>query len=295
MKVRTKNFSFFVLGVLFSLNILAWIAVYNLSKPQLLVVNFFDVGQGDAIFIVSPQRHQVLIDGGPGPAILEKLAIEMPFYDRSLDLIVLTHPERDHISGLIEVLKRYEVENILWTGVVRNNSEYEEWIELIREEKAKIFIAKFGQKIICPGSHPEEKRGYMEILHPLENLEGQEFKNNSNDTSIVVKLVFNKDTFLFTGDISSKIERDLKLANLQLKTDILKVAHHGSKYSSSDYFLESALPEIAVIQVGKNSYGHPTEEVLRRLEKFAIKILRTDLDGDIKIVSDGKNYEISNF
>jgi len=135
----------------------------------------------------------------------------------------------------------------------------------------------------------------MEILHPLENLEGREFENNSNDTSIVIKLVFNKDTFLFTGDISSKIEEDLKLANLPLKADILKVAHHGSKYSSSDYFLESVLPEIAVIQVGENSYGHPTEEALRRLEKFGIKILRTDLDGDIKIVSDGKNYEISYF
>ncbi|MBL7150302.1 MAG: MBL fold metallo-hydrolase [Candidatus Pacebacteria bacterium] len=295
MKARTKNFSFFILGVLFSLNILAWIAVYGLSKPQLLAVNFFDVGQGDAILIVSPQRHQILIDGGPGPAILEKLAAEMPFYDRSLDLIILTHPERDHISGLIEVLKRYEVENILWTGVVRNSSEYEEWIKLIKEEKAKIFIAKFGQKIICPGSHPEQKGEYMEILHPLENLEGREFENNSNDTSIVIKLVFNKETFLFTGDISSKIEKDLKLANLPLKADILKVAHHGSKYSSSDYFLESVLPEIAVIQVGKNSYGHPTEEALRRFEKFGIKILRTDLDGDIKIVSDGKNYEISYF
>lgn len=295
MKARTKNFSFFILGVLFSLNILAWIAVYGLSKPQLLAVNFFDVGQGDAILIVSPQRHQILIDGGPGPAILEKLAAEMPFYDRSLDLIILTHPERDHISGLIEVLKRYEVENILWTGVVRNSSEYEEWIKLIKEEKAKIFIAKFGQKIICSGSHPEQKGEYMEILHPLENLEGREFENNSNDTSIVIKLVFNKETFLFTGDISSKIEKDLKLANLPLKADILKVAHHGSKYSSSDYFLESVLPEIAVIQVGKNSYGHPTEEALRRFEKFGIKILRTDLNGDIKIVSDGKNYEISYF
>lgn len=295
MKVRTKNFSFFILGVLFSLNILAWIAVYGLSKPQLLAVNFFDVGQGDAIFIKSPQGHQILIDGGPGPAILEKLAAEMPFYDRSLDLIILTHPERDHISGLIEVLKRYEVENILWTGVVRNTSEYEEWIKLIKEEKAKIFIAKFGQKIICQGNHPEEKGGYMEILHPLENLEGREFENNSNDTSIVIKLVFNKETFLFTGDISSKIEEDLKLANLPLKADILKVAHHGSRYSSSDYFLESVLPEIAVIQVGENSYGHPAEESLKRLEKFGIKILRTNLDGDIKIVSDGKNYEVPNF
>jgi len=292
MKFRTKNFSFFILGILFFLNILAWIAVYDLSNPQVFSVSFFDVGQGDAIFIESPQRHQVLIDGGPGPAILEKLGREMPFYDRSLDLIVLTHPDKDHISGLIEVLKRYDVENVLWTGIVRDTSEYEEWIELIKEEEAEIFIAKFGQKIIYPGSDPKEKQGYMEVLYPLESLEGQEFKNSSNDTSIVLKLVFNKNTFLFTGDISSKVEKDLKLANIQLKTDILKVAHHGSKYSSSDYFLESALPEVAVIQVGKNSYGHPADEVLSRLEKFGIKILRTDKQDDIKIVSDGDNFEI---
>ena len=295
MKAGTKNFSLFILGALFFLNILAWTAVYDLSNSRFLEVNFFDVGQGDSIFIETPQRHQILIDGGPSSVVLEKLGKEIPFFDKTIDLIILTHPERDHISGLIEVLKRYEVENILWTGAIRNTSEYQEWIKLIREEKAKIFIAKSGQKIICPAGKEGRKGEYMEILHPLESLEGREFKNDSNDTSIVIKLVFDKESFLFTGDISAKTEENLKAANFLLKSDILKVAHHGSRYSSSDYFLESVLPKIAVIQVGKNSYGHPSEETLSRLEKFGIKILRTDLDGDIKIVSDGEKYEISNF
>ena len=112
-------------------NALAWVAVFDLSQPRFLEVHFFDVGQGDAIFIETPQSHQILIDGGPTSAILEKLGKEMPFWDRSLDLVILTHPERDHITGLFEVFKKYKVENILWTGVLRDTVEFKEWQRLI--------------------------------------------------------------------------------------------------------------------------------------------------------------------
>ncbi|GAH21548.1 unnamed protein product, partial [marine sediment metagenome] len=123
MKNKAKNFVYFILSFLFLLNILAWLAVYDLNKPQLLEVNFFDVGQGEVIFIETPSRHQILIDGGPSSVILEKLTENLPFWDRTIDLIILTHPEHDHLAGLIEVLKRYKVENILWTGVVRDTAE----------------------------------------------------------------------------------------------------------------------------------------------------------------------------
>lgn len=285
MKVRTKNFSFFILGVLFSLNILAWIAVYNLSKPQLLVVNFFDVGQGDAIFITSPQRHQILIDGGPGPAILEKLATEMPFYDRSLDLIVLTHPEHDHIAGLIEVLKRYKVDYILWTGIIRNTSEYEEWLKTIAQENAQIKIAKAGQRIIA-------SRMVLDILYPFENLEDKKVKN-TNNTSIISHLIFGNNSFLFTGDAYKSVEKKLIESKTNIDSDVLKVGHHGSKTSSAKDFIEKVSPAIAVIQCGKNNpYGHPRPETLETLAKYDIKILRTDLDGDIKIISDGTKIKI---
>ncbi|GAI23902.1 unnamed protein product, partial [marine sediment metagenome] len=135
MKKGAREVSFFILGLLIFLNILAWLAVYDLNKPQLLEVNFFDVGQGEAIFIETSSRHQILIDGGPSPVILEKLAESLPFWDRKIDLIILTHPEHDHLAGLIEVLKRYKVENILWTGVVRDTAEYKEWQRLIRDEE----------------------------------------------------------------------------------------------------------------------------------------------------------------
>ena len=285
MKTRRTNFPLFILGILIFLNILSWIAVWDFNKSHYLEVVFFNVGQGDAIFIETPQRNQILIDGGPNATILEKLAKEMPFYDRSLDLVILTHPETDHMLGLIEVLKRYQAEYILWTGITRDIPDYKEWQRVVREEKANLIIAQAGQRVRIA------RDIYLDILYPFEALGGKVAKN-SNDTSVVVRLTFKKNSFLFTGDISEKVEEDLAVSNFPIQSNVLKVAHHGSKTSSSDYFLENVLPDIAVIQVGKNSYGHPTEEVLSRLRKLGIKIFRTDKDGDIKIFSDGENLKI---
>ncbi|MDP3763597.1 MAG: MBL fold metallo-hydrolase, partial [bacterium] len=142
-----RNPVLIILGILVGLNLLAWLAVWELGSGTGLEVTFFDVGQGDAVFIETPQGQQILIDGGPSSVILEKLGKEMPFWDRTIDLIILTHPERDHLAGLLEVLKSYKVENILWTGVVRDTAEYKEWQKLIQEEGAKIFIAKAGLRI----------------------------------------------------------------------------------------------------------------------------------------------------
>ena len=285
-----RKFVLFVLAFLVFLNILAWIAVFEISKPHFLEVVFFDVGQGDAIFIETPQRHQILIDGGPSSIILEKLSKEMPFWDRSIDLVILTHPERDHLAGLIEVLEKYKVENILWTGVIRDTAEFKEWQNLIKKEKAKIFIAKAGQRIFSLASGVGNWE--IKILYPFENLKDKEFKN-SNNTSIVSKLNFNQISFLLTGDVYQSVERDLigKYSG-KLNANILKVAHHGSKTSTSEEFLKEVLPKIAVISVGKNKYGHPHQEVLEKLEKFGIKIQRTDKDGNIKIISDGVTFKL---
>jgi len=288
---RSRSFVFYFFGFLVLLNILAGIVALDLSKARFLEVNFFDIGQGDSIFVESPKRHQILIDGGPGSAILEKLGKEMPFWDRTIDLVILTHPERDHMAGLLEVLKRYKVENILWTGIVRDTQEFKEWEKAIEEEKANIKIAQSGQKItVLPG------KLYIEILYPFENLTGQEIKN-SNNTSVVSRLVFNGNSFLFTGDIQKSTEKKLTESENILNSDVLKVSHHGSKSASSKEFMGRVLPEIVVISVGKgNSYGHPHQEVLDILESYGIRILRTDQAGDIKIISDGENikHEIPN-
>ncbi|HDZ54372.1 MAG TPA: MBL fold metallo-hydrolase [Candidatus Nealsonbacteria bacterium] len=284
--MKKNNAVFIILGLLFFFNIFAWVVVYDLSQPRFLEVTFFDVGQGDAIFIETPQGHQILIDGGPDSTVLEKLGKEMPFWDRTIDLVILTHPEHDHFAGLLQVLKRYKIDYILWTGIIRDTNEYQEWRRLIEEEKAEIKIAKAGQKIKLTDNI------YIDILHPFENLEGQESKN-SNNTSIINFLVFGQHSWLFTGDAYKSVEKELIKKNTDLTADILKIGHHGSKTSTAPEFIEQISPEIAVISAGRdNRYGHPSQEVLEILESHGIRVLRTDIDGDIKIISDGMDIII---
>ena len=277
-----------VLAILVCLNILAWLAVYNLSQPQFLEVTFFDVGQGDAIFIETPENHQILIDGGPNETILEKLGQEMPFWDRTIDLVLLTHPESDHMAGLIEVLKRYDVENVLWTGVLRDTGEFKEWQSLIANEGAQVKIAEAGKRINC--SKADLNECYIDILFPFESFKGEEVKN-PNNTSIIARLLFGETSFLFTGDAFKEVERELVKRSAEIDSDILKVGHHGSKTSTAKEFIELVSPETAVISVGKdNRYGHPYQEVIENLE--GARVLRTDIEGDIKIISDGTSYKV---
>ncbi len=300
MMSQKKKLVFGIMSVLFTVDILVSLAVYDLSRRNFLEVDFFDVGQGDATFIRTPEGRQILIDGGPSSAILEKLGGSLPFWDRTLDLIILTHPENDHLLGLIEVLKNYEVGNILWTGIVRDTENYKEWERLIakeqgKEEKANIFIAKAGQKIYLSEQNPDQ---YVEILYPFEGLEGKSFKD-SNNTSIVNKLIFGENSFLFSGDIYKSAEKEILEkgegeGEIDVDSDVLKISHHGSKTSSAEEFIVKVSPEVAVISAGKdNQYGHPSPETLEALEKYGITVLRTDAEGDIKIISNGQNLTIN--
>jgi len=279
-----KTSAFSILAFLFLLNIVAGMAAWEFSRVKPLEVDFLDVGQGDSIFIETSQKHQILIDGGPSSVILEKLGDKMPFWDRTIDLVVLTHPEKDHLAGLLEVLKKYRVENILWTGIVRETAEYKEWRKLMEDEKARVFVAQAGQKIFY------DENNFIEILSPFESLEGRLFKE-SNDTSVVCRLVFGKNSFLFTGDISAKTEKELvEKQNLSLDSDVLKISHHGSKYSSAEEFLQAVSPQFAVIQAGKNnSYGHPAQETLARLKNQQVFV--TAENGDIICCTDSKTID----
>lgn len=272
-------------------NVLAWNAAFELHKQKNLEAHFFYIGEGDAILIETPGQNQILIDGGPNNLILDKLSKELPFFDRTIELVILTHPEKDHLDGLLEVLKNYKVENIIWTGVLRDTTEFKEWQNLIEKEGARILYGKGGLKVT-------ENNLFLTFLYPLESLVGNLVKD-SNDTSLVLKLELDEIGFLFTGDITKLTEDQLTL-NYEdpkiLKSDVLKVAHHGSKTSSSERFLEKILPTVAVISAGKNNqFGHPHSEVLEKIKKYGAQILRTDLQGDITIITNGKNliYEIS--
>jgi len=284
-----RKISYVILGGLFLLSLILSLIFFNLKNDSHLELTFFDIGQGDSTFIETSHGYQILIDGGPDSLVLEKLEAEMLFFDRTIDLIILSHPEHDHMAGLIEVLKRYEVENVLWNGVDRNSSEIVEWNNLLKEEGAEIFIAKKDSKIYFG----EEE--FLNVLHPFESLEGELVKG-ANDTSIVFKLIFGETSFLFTGDISMKVEKDILNKDIDVTADILKVAHHGSKNSTVEEFLLAVSPRAAVISSGKdNSYGHPHPEVLELLNKYGINIFRTDLNGDIKLISDKNTiYGFSN-
>lgn len=256
------------------------------QKDGLLKIYFFDVGQGDAMFIEAPNGNQVLIDGGLGNKVIQKLGETMPFFDKDIDLVVLTHSDADHVTGLIEVLERYEIENIVYSNIVRKSALYEAWQKAVAEEGANIIDPVTG-KVIDLGNGVT-----ISMAHPGEPLVGQAMEKTNNN-SVVLMLKYGETEVLLTGDIEARAERQIILSGTNLDADILKVAHHGSKTSTAEEFLYEVSPQIAVIQVGaKNRYGHPSPEVLNRLENFGAKLYRTDVDGDIKVISDGQSYQI---
>jgi competence protein ComEC len=227
-----------------------------------------------------------LVDGGPDNSVLQKLGKTMPFYDKDIDLVVMTHSDADHITGLIEVLEKYEVKNIVYSNIVRKSALYDAWRYAVAEEGADIIDPMAGE-IVDLGNGVT-----LTVLHPTESLTGKVLEKTNND-SVVLILKYGETEILLTGDIEAKAERQIILSGVNLDADVLKVAHHGSKTSTIEEFLYEVSPQVAVIQVGaKNRYGHPTQEVLKRLENLGIKLYRTDVDGDIKVISDGQRYQI---
>ncbi len=280
MEQKTSlKYYFLTIFILVLANIFVWQFVFGLNNN--LKVTFFDIGQGDSIFIETPAKHQILIDGGPSNKVAEKLGCAIPFWDKTIDLVILTHPDYDHLRGLLDVLDYYKVKNIIWTSELSQGKTFEAWQEKLKKEGANIYFAKAGMKILAS----QVKIG---ILYPME-LPKQDSKNN-NDTSIVARMVFGQTEFFFSGDINREIEQEIILANQSIVSDVLKVAHHGSKSATSLEFLANVKPNVAVISSGQNnSYGHPHQEVLSALAEFGIKVLRTDQKGDVKITSDGRN------
>ncbi len=263
-------------------NFFVWLVAAQNSRGKYLEAEFFDVGQGDAAFIRAPDGTQILIDGGPDSGVLEKLGQAMSFYDRDIDWVILSHPDRDHLIGLLAVLKDYRIHNILWSGIPKDTAESSEWLSLISKEKANIVIGFSGETFDL-GGNPDLT---LQVLAPLANL--QDSARGSNEASVVVRLVYGARSFVFTGDADNAEEQEIADTNPDLPADIVKVAHHGSKTAANEEFWAGLLPAAAVISVGAgNPYGHPTEQVLEMLAKYDIKILRTDQNGDILFRTDG--------
>jgi len=286
MQNFNENFKLYVLSVLLILNLFIWSAVFD-EQDNTLKVAFFDVGQGDAIFIESPNGKQVLIDGGSNRAVMRNLGRVMPFYDRSIDIVIMTHPDADHLGGLLPVLKDYDVDLVMESGVETDSEIYLEYKRIVEEKGIKSILARQGQTINLGND------AYLSVLFPVSDTSDFE----TNTASVILKLVYGESSFLFTGDSPQVIEKYLAgFFGNELDIDVLKLGHHGSKTSNSELFLGITSPEYVVASVEKdNRYGHPHKEVLDLLEKLNLDLLRTDESGMIVFESDGgTEYQVSN-
>lgn len=248
-------------------------------------VTFFDVGQGDSSLVQFPDGTTVLIDGGPNRTVLTKLGQYLPWGRRSIEVVILSHPHADHVTGLTYVLERYRVGRVIMTGVVHTIPEYAAFLSLIRDKHIPVTLAQAGQTMWVG------QDGIIEFFWPRESYAEQRVAD-LNSTSIVNRISYQNVSVLFTGDTPIENEATMLAAGEDMRAQILKVGHQGSYTSSSEEFLRAVAPEVAVIPVGKdNRYGHPHAEIVERLKNLAHLVLRTDEEGDIRFVSDGQNWQ----
>lgn len=288
MQPFRKNLHKYIIGLLLVATVFIWYAVVREDRQGILTVAFLDIGQGDAIFIEAPNGNQMLIDGGPPKTVLSALRKVMPFYDRSIDLLLVTNPDKDHIAGFIDVLNSYKVGQVVQPGTDSPTATYAELEKIITAKHLPKILAERGQIIWL-----DKKHGVgFQIIFPDRDVSGL----STNDGSIVGKLIYGGTSVMFTGDSPQNIEHYLvSLGGNELKSDVLKVGHHGSRTSTSEEFVGFVSPVYAVISDGKgNSYGHPHQETLDTLQKFGVKVFRTDQLSTIVMKSDGESITFEN-
>lgn len=266
--------------LLFALSLGIWYTAFRVETHGLLKVSFLDIGQGDSIFITAPSGAQMLVDGGPGSKVLEDLSQEMPQWDRSIDVVLATHPDADHVGGLIEVLRRYRVGMVIESSVEGDTATWKSFQDVVEKSGARVVVAHRGQ-VLNLG-----KGARVEILFPDRLVPHVE----TNDGSIVARVVYGNTSFMLTGDAPRGVENYLvRLDGVNLHADVLKAGHHGSKYSSGPLFLGFVDPAFGVFSRGcTNRYGHPAPEIVARFNQFGIPTDDTCKEGTVTFVSDGK-------
>jgi len=258
------------------------------GRPQAagdLKVYFLDVGQGDSSYIKTPIGQDILIDGGDDNTVLNELGKVMDFGDREINLVILSHPHSDHLDGLIEVLKRYKVDEVWETGVEYSSSGYDVW-------KKEISDKNIPRKIVVAGDEKKLGEVKITILYPLSSIESKTI-DNLNNASIVNRLDYKKFSILYAGDVEKDAEKIIlnSPAGENLYATVLKVPHHGSENGLIEDFLKVVRPAIAIISVAKdNKFGHPNASIINMLKDYAVRVYRTDQNGIIEIDSDGEDY-----
>ncbi len=270
MKFRKIIYGFIGIGI--ACAIVCGVIVWDILHFSDTTVAFLNVGQGDSI-LISHGSYQILIDGGPdGTRLMEQLGAQMPFWDRNIEIVIATHPDSDHIDGLISVFKNYSVNQFWYTDAGKNTSVYKALNYYVEKESNIEKISTYR------GLRANIGNGiYLDVVYPFKK--SMEDIDNINDSSIVTLLTVGKEVFYFGGDLTSEIEDVLPLNN---KITILKASHHGSKFSTSDTFLQKTKPRDVIISTGKNNrYGHPHKRVLQSVKNIGAQIFRTDQQGTI--------------
>jgi competence protein ComEC len=251
----------------------------SLKSANYLEVYFLDIGQGDAILIRTPDGQNILIDGSADNLLLSQVANNLPWWERTIDYVIISHYHADHMMGLPALLDKYQVKNILVTSHEPDDFLYKVWQEKLVQHNLVPQIVNRGEQFIINNNLS------------WQILSADNYHEDYNNNSLVIKLSYDDIDFLFTGDLPSEGEEILLAHNFDLDSEILKVAHHGSKYSSSQEFLQAVSPEVCVIQVGEdNKFNHPHPDALHRLDNINCQVKRNDLEGTISIYSDGQTY-----
>ena len=279
-----RTVGWWAMAVLMSVSELLWIAALSLPDGKLHIA-FLDVGQGDAVPITTPAGKQVLVDGGPDPlSAVRALSDRMGFRDRTVELVVLTHPHGDHVTGLVEVLSRYGVEHIVEREIQFAGAAYQAWRKGVAEEGAEVTQAQRGQVIVL------DDGVFIQVLNPPDTLL-QGTSSDEHNASVVMRLVYGEVSFLLTGDVFSEVEASLVSSSAPLDSDVLKVAHHGSRNSSLEIFLDAVSPSVAIISLGEsNRFGHPHPEVMAALRQRVPDdmVFLTRDRGTIEFITDGE-------
>jgi len=263
---------------------------------------FCDVGQGDAI-LMSWGKTQILVDGGADDRVLNCLGEHMPFWDRELEMVILTHPEKDHGGGLISVVERYEVSYFVWGILGSPAAFYQKLLVAISKENPHLINPWQGDELTIEGVKikfywPDKDWVVQQLSVKTEDLTNfgiperglicQNISGSPNDFSLVFKISFGDFDVLLTGDADQKIQPEILTTTSFPQVDVLKVAHHGSKYAFLDEVLSQVRPKLGVICVGENPWGHPTQILLDQLNHFRMAVRRTDKDGTVEVISDGR-------
>lgn len=251
------------------------------TNPNEMKVHFIDVGQGDSILIQVNYKN-ILIDSGPKDEKDKLVKYLNSLNIHQFDYVIATHPHEDHIGNMAYIINNYKVLNFYSPKIDNNTTSFENMAEALSRKNLKIKVLKANASTINLGENT-----LVEVFSP--NLD---YYDNLNNYSPIIKISYGHNSFLFTGDAEEEIEQEIITNNFNLKSDVLKVAHHGSSTSTTKSFLDSVKPKIAVISVGKNnSYGHPTKDTLNKLKES--KVYRTDINGNIVITSDGNTIKTS--